>query len=256
MGPNYKVLTTELKKILKIKKIKYAHLAEQMGMSESSVKRLMSADDAPLSKIESLCEIAGISFFDLVDLCKEEKLEFYRLTKEQAKYFAHNPHYFEFFTLLYEQRKTVSQIKENFGLTKKSVMLYLKKLEELKLLERHPHDKVVFLIKGSIDISEIEGLGRHLISKSLDTFKDVVLTPELLENLKKEGREGTLHISESHLRKESAALLMADLKEFMQKIHKISTREKKVYPKSELILFSQVLSFLPVQLYRESIPNL
>lgn len=127
-GSNYPLLMNELKKVFKRKKLKYTDVSEHLGMSESSIKRLMSGHDASLSKLEGLSEVAGITFFDLVELCKNQVPENYFLNEKQDHFFSRNTHYFYFFHLLYEENKSLKQIKKDFKLSENSISKYLKKL--------------------------------------------------------------------------------------------------------------------------------
>ena len=48
-------LVTALKKELKSAQMTYADLARQLGMAESSVKRMLAKGDMPLSRIDAMC---------------------------------------------------------------------------------------------------------------------------------------------------------------------------------------------------------
>ena len=48
-------LVQTLKKELKAAQMTYADLAQALGMAESSVKRMLSKGDMPLSRIDAIC---------------------------------------------------------------------------------------------------------------------------------------------------------------------------------------------------------
>jgi hypothetical protein len=48
-------LVTALKAELKRSGLTYAHLAERLGMAESSIKRIFAKGDMPLSRIDEIC---------------------------------------------------------------------------------------------------------------------------------------------------------------------------------------------------------
>lgn len=252
---NYPLLMAELKKVLKRKKIKYSDLAAEMEMSESSIKRLMSADDGSLSKIEAICDVVGISFFDLALLTKEDKPRNFYLTKKQDSFFAKNTHYFYFFSLIYEQRFTIEEVKKQYKLTDKSLMKYLKKLEELEMLERHPHNRIKWLIQGSTALPDLTDLGKHLMSTSIRNFSDIILTEGRLKS-ELEGKEGSFRISELNLKKETVHRYRMELDELAEKYAKEADREERIYGKEGLELFTTLVSVLPLRLYSEDIPNL
>ena len=254
-GSNYPLLMNELKKVFKRKKLKYTDVSEHLGMSESSIKRLMSGHDTSLSKLESLCEVAGITFFDLVELCKNQVTENYFLTEKQDHFFARNTHYFYFFHLLYEENQSVKQIKKTYKLTDKSVSNYLKKLEQLQMLERHPGDKIKFLITGSIQLKQSSRLGSFLLKNSMNNLASMTSDMSTLKN-KLKGKEGTFHIGEYFLRPETAKIFSQRLAQLHEEIDSVSDREKRIFGKSELDFFTAVTTMLPARLYYEDIPNL
>ncbi len=251
-GPSFPLLIDELKRILKRKGIKYSKLASELCMSESSIKRLMSGDDANLSKLEALCEVAGISFLDLVILTKDQSPKDFFLTKNQDDFFAKNTNYFYVFHLLYEERLSVLEIKKKYKLTEKSMMTYLKKLEEFGFCERHANDKIVWLISGHISLPAMTELGRHLTRTSIDNLKDLVVDGAGTDNKK----EGTFQISEGYLKPETAQRFMAELTELIKKIAQASSREERVYKNDELILYTSISSLLPIRLYYEDVENI
>ena len=58
-------LVTALKKELKAAQMTYADLAQQLGMAESSVKRMLAKGDMPLSRIDAICRALALDFADL-----------------------------------------------------------------------------------------------------------------------------------------------------------------------------------------------
>jgi transcriptional regulator with XRE-family HTH domain len=254
-GPHYALFMQELKKIFKRKKIKYVDVASQLDMSESSVKRLMSGSDASLSKIERLCEVAGIDFLDLVSLCKDTGPSTLLLTEKQDRYFGKNTSCFYFFHLLYEELYTVPQIKKEYKLTNKTINAYLKKLEELELLERHPNDKIKFLVHGHISLPEFTELGSHLFRTSIDNFSKLV-NDQVLMKEKLKGESATLLIGEYYLKKETGQGFAKRITQIIEEMDKASSREERIYNHDELTLFTSLINVMPTRLYFEDITNI
>ena len=253
-GPHYSLFMQELKKIFKRKKIKYINVAKKLNMSESSVKRLMSGKDSSLSRIESLCEVAEISFLDLVSLCKDTSPSILLLTKEQDRYFAKNTACFYFFHLLYEEHSSVKEIKKEYKLTSKTISQFLKKLEELGILERHPHDKIKWLVHGHISLPEITGLGKHLFQTSIANFSKLVSDNKLLK-AKLAGKSATFSIGEHYLKKETGDIFERRFKELAGEMEQAASREERIYDHEELTLYTSLISLMPLRLYFEDISN-
>ena len=58
-------LVSALKAELKAAGITYAELAEQLGMSESSIKRIFAKADMPLSRIDEVLRVLKMDFAEL-----------------------------------------------------------------------------------------------------------------------------------------------------------------------------------------------
>lgn len=54
-----------LKRELKSRDITYADVAKKLDLSEASIKRMFSTKDFMLSRLDDICEFAGIEFADL-----------------------------------------------------------------------------------------------------------------------------------------------------------------------------------------------
>ena len=54
-----------LKRQLKARGVTYAQVARHLKLSEASVKRMFSQKEFTLSRIDAICEVAGIEFSDL-----------------------------------------------------------------------------------------------------------------------------------------------------------------------------------------------
>ncbi|BDT70194.1 hypothetical protein os1_43870 [Comamonadaceae bacterium OS-1] len=58
-------LVTALKKELKAAQMTYADLAVQLGVAESSVKRMLAKGDMPLSRVDAICRALKLDFAEL-----------------------------------------------------------------------------------------------------------------------------------------------------------------------------------------------
>ena len=79
-------LITLLKAELKASGITYAHLAQQLGMAESSVKRMFgSGGDMPVSRIDDICRVLRLDFADLARRVADTQPLMLELTLAQEK---------------------------------------------------------------------------------------------------------------------------------------------------------------------------
>ncbi len=220
-------------------------------MSESSIKRLMTANDASLNKIEEICDYIGISFFDLIETCKDEELTGLKLTQEQSFFFSMHTNYFYLFHLLYEEKQSVSQIQKRFKVNELSMNRYLKKLEDLNLLEWHPGNRLVFLVKGAIELESGSPLAKHVLNASMKNLTSIVTGDR--KNSKK---EGLFQFRETHLTEASINRIIESFNGIVHQLEIDASREEKIYDIEELDFYTINFGVLPQRLYCEDIPNI
>lgn len=76
-------LVIALKKEMKSARMTYADLAVQLGMAESSVKRMLGKGDMPLSRIDAICRALKLDFADLARHVADAQPMLVQLTREQ-----------------------------------------------------------------------------------------------------------------------------------------------------------------------------
>ena len=139
-------LIKTLKQYLKAKGITYKQLAEEMELSEASVKRLFSKHTFSLSRLEDVCRILDIDFYDLVLMDKERSRKtMKKLTIEQEQILITDEKLLIFMYFLINGW-TVSLIIEEYEYTEIEAVKMLTKLEKLGVLELHPNNHVRMLI--------------------------------------------------------------------------------------------------------------
>ena len=78
-------LITLLKQELKTARMTYADLAVALGMAESSVKRMLTKGDMPLSRIDAICRALKMDFAELARRVADAQPLLAQLTEAQEK---------------------------------------------------------------------------------------------------------------------------------------------------------------------------
>jgi DNA-binding Xre family transcriptional regulator len=139
-------LVETLKQYLKAKDITYKQLAKEMELSEASVKRLFSKHTFSLSRLEDVCRILDIDFYDLVLMDKERsRKNLKKLTTEQEQVLLNNEKLLIFLYFLINGW-TVALIIEGYDYSEVEAVQMLSKLEKMEILELHPNNHVRMLI--------------------------------------------------------------------------------------------------------------
>lgn len=142
---NTSSLIKVIKSELKVQGITYLEVARYLKISEAGVKKLFGKDDLTLSKLNSLSQIINIPVMEIMKRAESDEVDVFRFDQKDIQFFLRSPQYFHFFMKLAYEQSTPKKIQEEFNLSNKSLMLYLKKLEDLGLIKRHPHDRTQIL---------------------------------------------------------------------------------------------------------------
>jgi DNA-binding Xre family transcriptional regulator len=132
---------TELKRCLREAGLTYADVARGIGLSEASVKRLFSSESLSLSRLERICEMAGLSLADLVERMESEREYLTRLTDEQERALVADPKLL-LMTYLLLNGAAPFEICEEHRVSRSEAQKLLLELDRLKIIELRPFNRV------------------------------------------------------------------------------------------------------------------
>ena len=130
-------LVTALKKELKAAQMTYADLAQQLGMAESSVKRMLAKGDMPLSRIDAICRALALDFADLARRVADNQPLLQELTQEQEKAVVSDKKLLLVAISVLSQW-TLEQITASYRLTEAEGIQYLAQLDRIGIIELRP----------------------------------------------------------------------------------------------------------------------
>lgn len=157
-----------LRKTLKSKGLTYKEIAEQIDLSESSVKRLFSDGTFTLERFIEICNVIGVSLLDLAKIADSQEVEmFHEYTIEQEKFFAKNLKYLAYFDQLLKMGSP-KRVALVHSISKQQTSDFLSKLEKVGLIEWLPNDKVKFLTPREV-VWRKNGELRKLLLESAKT---------------------------------------------------------------------------------------
>lgn len=146
-----KRLISVLKRCLKIRGITYRDLALSMNLSESSVKRLFARSSLSLQRFEQVCEILGMSIFEISRMAREEDdiADSHRLSVDQERALAEDVKLLIGFHLILNGWD-FTQIKEAFDWRETEVIKLFTTLDKLKLISLLPNNAIKTLTANNI----------------------------------------------------------------------------------------------------------
>jgi transcriptional regulator with XRE-family HTH domain len=133
-------LTTALKAELRRAGITYAQLARELGLAESSVKRIFAKGDLPLSRIDEVLAVLKMDFAELARQVANASPAQTELTLEQERAVVRDP------KLLLTAICTLSQwsldqIVATYAISRPQAVACLLALDKLGFLELRPHNR-------------------------------------------------------------------------------------------------------------------
>ncbi len=138
-------MTGALKRCLRAKGLTYRDVAQALGLSESSVKRLFSEQTFTLQRFEEICRFLGMSVFDLSRLAAaQDQDRANELSAEQEEALAADPLLLSYFYLLLIGWKA-HRIGKRLKLDEAGQQRCLTRLARLELIDLMPRKQVRLL---------------------------------------------------------------------------------------------------------------
>lgn len=246
----YQKLTCELKRVLKERGTTYAALAQQLGMSEANIKKILSKSDGKVSTLNQICECMGFTFFELAHWSNSPTIELTYITEEQEAFFIENFEYYKFFCELVIQKKSVPEIQRDHRLNGQSIRAYISGLEQIGIVFVWPDGSLRINLKEPIAMKR-SGKLRALVQEK---FAHSVIANQF--DYAVEPNSKRLETRDWLLRREDFERLYMELTELIVRYDQIAARDHAVTKRSELISVSLVLAALLHQSAYPSIANL
>jgi plasmid maintenance system antidote protein VapI len=136
-----------LKGEIKRQNMTYRDVAEHLDKSEATVKRMLNSAQLGLDQLDALGKILGYDLPRLLAVATNPDLSTGRMTAEQESALAARPAAFTYFYRLWDG-DTPADIERSTGISHASTRSYLRFLEEQKLIEVMPGDKVKTFFRG------------------------------------------------------------------------------------------------------------
>jgi len=138
--PQVPLLIQVLKKALREKGITYAHIAQSIGLSESSVKRLFAEGDFTLSRLEHLCGLLDLEIVDLLELLHAAETRVAELTEAQERELVGDARLL-LVGILAISYWSFSDMLETYRFTEAELTGLLTRLDRLGIIELHTENR-------------------------------------------------------------------------------------------------------------------
>jgi DNA-binding Xre family transcriptional regulator len=136
-------LISTLKQALKVHGFSYRDVAEQLALSEASVKRLLSECRLSLERLDSICQMMGMEISDLVAEMNQQAMSnrVSQLSEQQEKELAADT-VLLLVTVCVLNGWTLADLQSHYHLTSAQCIHYLAVLDRLQLISLLPKNKI------------------------------------------------------------------------------------------------------------------
>src|SRR4051812_25158698 len=138
-------LIDALKRELKARSITYGVIARQLAVSEVSVKRMFAQKEFTLSRLDRICECAGLEFSDLARSLSTADAVISQLSYEQEKDLVAD-YRLMLVALCTLNHWSFEDIVAAYGLPHSEAVQLLARLDRLKFIELLPNNRVRLLV--------------------------------------------------------------------------------------------------------------
>ena len=134
-----------LKQCLREQRVTYKQLAQQLGVSEASVKRNFSLQAFSLDKLEQICEYLKLSLSDLFSMSQKQQDKISQLSEEQELKLLANPKLL-LAAVCVRDGWSFSALIKHYDIDEVEGIKLMTTLDKLKLIELLPNNRYKLLI--------------------------------------------------------------------------------------------------------------
>ncbi|MCX6116485.1 MAG: helix-turn-helix transcriptional regulator [Proteobacteria bacterium] len=136
-----------LKRRMKGKGVTYQDLGVRLGVAESTIKRWFSTGSFDVSRLDQIAEIIEMDISELFTFSRKKDLQSYFNDEQELELSLRD----DLLTVLYLSLsgKNFPEILNDFEITEQDLTKLLLKLDRLKLIELHPGQKIIPLVRSN-----------------------------------------------------------------------------------------------------------
>lgn len=161
-----------LKATLKSRQLTYDDLATRLKLSHASVKRLFAEETFTLKRIEEICNVLEIDFFDLARLARGASAEIDEMTTRQEEALAADARLMGLFYLVFNEW-AVEAIMKSYDISKAECTRLLLQLDRLQLIELGPNNAVRLKVPKTLRLQLNGPIRRSHGESAMDDFLGV-----------------------------------------------------------------------------------
>lgn len=235
---NYELISGPLRNILKTRNFTYKDVAAKLEMSESGVKKMLTASDIGYNKLSALLNLLELSLEDITPL-GSKRLK--RLTQDQEQFLLRNPKHFNFFIQLHHFGMKIEAVKKNNSkISKEKISKILEDLVRINIISivnGNAHSMLEEGFKASKKFNERYRTIYEIVIKRLNEIDSGQWRSWMFEGF------GTYSLSQK-----SALELRNQMQALLEEFSARSDREKKLYNPKDLVNTGTLFLNIPLKI--------
>ncbi|MEM1078124.1 MAG: helix-turn-helix transcriptional regulator [Pseudomonadota bacterium] len=226
-----------LKTILKARGVTYAELAERLGVSEPTIKRIFSERDCKLSRMTEMCEAIDLTLDDLVQEANRVEVRPTQLGDSVEAQLAADRPAFHLFLLLLDGM-SLAAIREHYQIDAQRVFELGLRLERIGLAEVMPGNRIRLTVQGPIDFRRDGPLHQRLLKLNMDF---------LLGAFHAQDTEHSAYITQSRrMTRNTAEHVLARLRDVQAELSSMARRDQLTQPDAALQSYKLGIAIAPI----------
>jgi DNA-binding Xre family transcriptional regulator len=226
-----------LKAVLKARRMTYADLAELLGLSEPTVKRIFAERDCKLSRLNDICAALGLTLDDLVAEANRVDVQPTRLIDRQESQLAEDRPAFHLFLLLLDGM-TIEEIQEQYQLEKQMIFKLGMKLEKIGLAEVTPGNRVRLTVQSPVEFRRDGPLHHSLVKLNMAFLRSTYLARDT---------EHSAYLTQTRrMTQKTAQHILARLRDVQVELSNLARRDQLTQPENALQSFKIGIAISPI----------
>lgn len=137
-----------LKKALKVHGLTYRQVAQEMNLSEASIKRVFAEQSFSLQRLDQICGLMGLEISDLVKMMETDRRTLSQLTEKQEQELVADVKLM-LVAFLVVNGWSAKEIRRFRHISETELIQYLAKLDKLKVVELLPNNRTKLLVASN-----------------------------------------------------------------------------------------------------------
>lgn len=227
-----------LKTVLKARRMTYADLAELLGLSEPTIKRIFAERDCKLSRMNEFCTALGLTLDDLVAEANRVEVRTTQLTDSQEAKLSEDRPAFNLFLLLLDGM-TVETIREHYQLKKQRIFKLGMSLEKIGLAEVMPGNRIRLTVQSPVEFRRDGPLHQALVNLNMAFFRSTYLAQDT---------EHSAYLTQTRrMTQRTAQHILARLRDVQVELSNLARRDQLTQPEDELRSFKIGIALSPIE---------